>query len=219
MIVTVGPVGKPAERYLGLAERGTASVPDARRTQFEILLSVVRLLLARQRGNPQAMAEEAHRLRAIAEAPDAAQPALGEDLRALALISLGYAQGWAARPDPAEHLEQGIALANRIGRPYLEFSGLAYQAAIEPSRSLPRAAELSRQAIELAERHGWTDETAAGTAYVALAAVLAWQGPCAVPARAPRPAPYGPRRPHRRDPEPARREQARAAARGAPAAD
>ena len=162
--------------YLGLAERGTALVPDARRMQFEILLSVVRLLLARQRGNPQAMADEAHRLRAMAEAPDAAQPALGEDLRALALISLGYAQGWTARPDPVEYLEQGIALAHRIGRPYLEFSGLAYQAAIEPSRSLPRAAELSRQAIELAERHGWTDETAAGTAYVALAAVLAWQG-------------------------------------------
>src|SRR5260370_41199512 len=64
------------------------------------------------------------------------------------------------------HLEQGVALARRIGRPYLEFTGLAYQAAIEVSRSFTRAAERGRQAIELAERHGWTDEPAAGMAFV-----------------------------------------------------
>ena len=43
-------------------------------------------------------------------------------------------------------------------------------------RSFARAAERSRQAIELARRHGWTDEVAAGHAYAALAIVLAWQG-------------------------------------------
>ena len=96
---------------------------------------------------------------------EAAQSALGEELHALALISLGYARGWTAQLDPAKHLEQGIALARQIGRPYLEFMGLAYQAAIETSRSLPGAAEHSSRAIELADRHGWTDETAAGVAY------------------------------------------------------
>ena len=34
----------------------------------------------------------------------------------------------------------------------------------------------SRQAVELARRHGWTDEPAAGIAYMILAIVLAWQG-------------------------------------------
>ena len=53
---------------------------------------MVRLLLARQRGNLPAVAEEAQRLQAMAEAPDAAQPGLGEELRALALISLGSAE-------------------------------------------------------------------------------------------------------------------------------
>src|SRR4029077_15479028 len=38
------------------------------------------------------------------------------------------------------------------------------------------AVERSRQAVELAERHGWTDEPAAGVAYMMLANVLAWQG-------------------------------------------
>ena len=166
-----------AERYLGLAERGSASVPDGRRGQAQLLLGVVRLLLARQRGNLPAVAEEAQRLQAMAEAPEAAQPGLGEELRALALISLGSTEFWAARFEEAErHLEQGVALARRIGRPYLEFTGLAYQAAVEIFRSFARAAERSRQAIELAERHGWTDEPAAGIAYVILGAVLAWQG-------------------------------------------
>jgi LuxR family transcriptional regulator, maltose regulon positive regulatory protein len=167
---------KAAERYLGLAERGTASVPAGRREHAQLLLGIVRLLVARQRGNLPAEAEEAQRLQVMAGVPEAAQPALSDELRALALISLGYAQGWTARLDQAEHLEQGIALARRIGRPYLEFMGLAYQAAIEASRSLLGAAEHSSQAIELAERHGWTDETAAGVAYVALGGALAWQG-------------------------------------------
>ena len=154
-----------------------ASVPDARRGQAQLLLGITRLLLARQRGNLQAVAEEARRLQAMAEAPDAAQPGLGEDLRALALISLGITEFWTARFEEAErHLEQGVALARRIGRPYLEFTGLAYQAAAESTGRSARAAERGRQAIELAERHGWTDEPAAGVAYVILGAVLAWQG-------------------------------------------
>ena len=83
-----------AERYLGLAERGSASVPADRRVQLDVLLGIVRLLLARQRGNLPAVAEQARRLQALAEAPEAAQPGLGEDLRALALISLGITEVW-----------------------------------------------------------------------------------------------------------------------------
>jgi LuxR family transcriptional regulator, maltose regulon positive regulatory protein len=178
-----------AERYLGLAECGSASVPTGRRGQLEVLLGVVRLLVARQRGNLPAVAEEAGRLQALTEAPDAARevaphdpaPAarvgLGEELRGLALVSLGIAEVWAARFDRAEsHLEQGIALARRIGRPYLEFTGLAYQAIGEFYRSFPRTAERSMQAVELARAHGWTDEPAAGIAYMRLGSVLAWQG-------------------------------------------
>jgi LuxR family maltose regulon positive regulatory protein len=129
------------------------------------------------------VAEQAQRLQAMAEAPEAVQPMKGagevggEELRALALISLGSAEFWAARFEEAgRHLEQGVALARRIGRPFLEFTGLAYLATVEVFRSYARAAERGTQAIELAERHGWTDEPAAGRAYSTLAAALAWQG-------------------------------------------
>src|SRR5712691_11229294 len=166
-----------AERYLGLAARGSASVPAGRRGQLQVLLGVVRLLVARQRGNLPAVADQAQRLQALAEAPDAAQPGLGEELRALALISLDTTEVWTAQFEEAQrHLEQGGALALQIGRPFLEFSGLAHQAAIEGFRSsYSLAAERSLQAIELARRHGWTDEPAVGIAYVILAIVLAWR--------------------------------------------
>ncbi len=64
-----------AERYLELAARGAASVPAARRGQAQVLLGIIRLLLARQRGTCRRVAEEARRLQAPAEAPEAARPA------------------------------------------------------------------------------------------------------------------------------------------------
>jgi LuxR family maltose regulon positive regulatory protein len=166
-----------AERHLGLAERGTASVPDARRAHAQLLLGIVRLLVVRQRGNLPTVAGEARRLQILAEAPDAAQHGLGADLRALALISLAITEVWTGRFQEAErHLERGVALAHRIGRPFLEFTGLAHLAAVEMFGSYARAAERSRQAIELAEQHGWASDSAAGIACMVLGTMLTWQG-------------------------------------------
>jgi LuxR family transcriptional regulator, maltose regulon positive regulatory protein len=175
-----------AERYLALAGQHSASVPEGRYGQFQVLLGVARLLHARQRGNFQAVAGEARRLQVAAEAPEAAHPRLGEDLCALALISLGSAETSAARSEEAhQHLEQGVALARRVGRPFLEFSGLAELAqtelagpparAVNLGRPLTRVAERARQAIELARRHGWTGEPAFGIACRVLGVSLAWQ--------------------------------------------
>jgi LuxR family maltose regulon positive regulatory protein len=166
-----------AERYLRLAERGSASVPDGQREQARLLLRVVRLLLARQCGNLPAVVEEARRLQEMTEATYPAQPGLTEDLHALALISLGSTEVWAARiEDAARHLERGVALARQIGRPFLEFTGLAHLATVEVYRSFARATQLGTEAVELARRHGWTDEPAAGTACIVLGSVLVWQG-------------------------------------------
>ena len=166
-----------AERYLTLAERQSASGPAGRGDYGRLLAGVVRLLLDRQRGNLPGVAAGARDLQAMAEVADAAQPGLGADLSALALISLGSTELWATASGDAEgYLDRGIALARQGGRPYLEFTGLAYQALHEFFRSLARAAERGRQAVELAERHGWTGDPAAGIACMAVGAVLVWQG-------------------------------------------
>jgi LuxR family maltose regulon positive regulatory protein len=167
-----------AERYLSLAERASASVPDGRQGKAQLLLlGIVRLLLARQRGSRLAVAEEAQRLQAMGEAPPAAKPALGEELRALALVTLGNAEYWAARfKEARRYLDQGVALARRIGRPYLEFTGLVYAALIEFYGSASLAIEHGKQAAELAEQHGWADEPGAGFANLIVGAVLVWRG-------------------------------------------
>jgi LuxR family transcriptional regulator, maltose regulon positive regulatory protein len=195
---------RAAERYLEAAERGLSSVPPGRRGQAEVLLGVVRLLLSARSGDQWVRAEQAQRLLAAAEAPVAAAEApvaaaeapvvarpvvaagdggagswawAGEELRTLALLEIGNAETWIGRLDQAEfHLNQALALARRIRWPYLEFMGLVYQAEIELSRRLPRAAELSGQALDLAERHGWTADLFAGFAANTLGAALTWQG-------------------------------------------
>jgi LuxR family transcriptional regulator, maltose regulon positive regulatory protein len=163
-------------RYLALAAAGETSVPPGRREQFRVTLAVLRLYLARQRGDLQAVAEEVEQLRPTGGL-DAAQPGLGEELRALALISLGIAELWSLRVHEAEaHLERGVALARRIGRPLLEINGLAHWGAAARFRSSALAVQLGRQAIELARRHGWAGEPLVAIAYPMLAGSLIWQG-------------------------------------------
>jgi len=175
-----------AEQYLEIADRASAPVLDSRRGQFQVLLAVARLLQARRRGNPQVVAEHARRLQAAAEAPGSAQRHLGDELRALALISLGTTEFWSGRSEEAhQHLEQGVGLARQVGRPFLEFRALAelatteiagpFAQSTEIGGPLTRQAECARQAIGLAERHGWTDEQAFGVACAALGFTLAWQ--------------------------------------------
>ena len=181
---------KAAERYLDIAAREVALVPASRRGQAQVLLGVVRLLSYGRSGDQRTRAEQALRLLAPGEAPETAQlmeavsgQGTGrwgwgeEELRALALLEIGNAETWIGHFEAAEdHLDQAVALARRIRLPYLEFMGLVYQAQMELSLRLPRAVELSRHAIGLAEQHGWTADLFAGFAACTLGCALTWQG-------------------------------------------
>jgi len=172
-----------AERHLAQAERGLEDtggplpVPAERRGRLQVLLALARLRLAQQRSDLRAVVEEVDRLLAPAEAADPAQLGLGEDLRARAVISLGIAEVWAGRlADADRHLEQGVALARRIGRPYLELTGLAHGAVAAYFGSYALAEQRSRQAVELARRHGWGEDQATAVAYTVLGSVTVGQG-------------------------------------------
>ena len=167
-----------AGRHLAQAADALAAVPAHRRGRARVMLAVPRLLLARRLIDFPIVVEEAQRLLAAAEAADAADLGLADDLRATALISLGIAEIWAFQFEDAErHLKDGIALARRIGRPYLEFNGLSHRAhGMLLFRPDTAQAEWSQQAIELAERHGWGAEPLAGMAYAQLGIVLLYQG-------------------------------------------
>ncbi len=173
--LTRGSVEEGA-RYLVLAAAGETSVPADRREHFRVTLAVLRLYLARQLGDARAIAEQVQQLQPVGAVP-AAQPGLSAELRALALISLGIAELWSMQIHEAEaHLERGVALARRIGRPLLEIKGLAHWGLAASFRSPALAVQRGRQAIELARRHGWGGEPLVAIAYPMLACSLIWQG-------------------------------------------
>jgi LuxR family transcriptional regulator, maltose regulon positive regulatory protein len=166
-----------AGRYLALAARGAALVPADRRGRMQVVLAGLRMRLARQRGDLPLVAEEAQHLLAPAEAADPAWAGLGGDLRALALIELGIAELWTTRFEEADrHLEDGIALAIQLHRPFLEATGLAQWAQLASWRSFALGVQRSEQAIALAGRHGWAEEPVAGVAHLALGMSLIAQG-------------------------------------------
>jgi len=163
------------ERYLGLAARMSASVPEDRRGRFTIALAFERFELARARNDLRAVAEEAQRLVA---STDATEFGLGEEVRTRVLTDLGIAEMWSGRLEDAErHLDQGLEEARRISRPMLELHALAHLALLSPFRSLATAEQRAMQAIELARKHGWEETApAAAAAYVALGGATVWRG-------------------------------------------
>jgi LuxR family transcriptional regulator, maltose regulon positive regulatory protein len=157
------------ERYLALAARQATSVPQERQGGFQVALALARLSLARARNDVDGVAEEARRLLAPAEDWEVIQPWLGEDLRVLALNAMGIAEVWTGRLEDAErHLDQGLAEAQRIGRPLLELQALGYRALVDGMRSQARAEKRAWQAIELARKHGWEERPLAAGAYLVL---------------------------------------------------
>jgi LuxR family maltose regulon positive regulatory protein len=95
----------------------------------------------------------------------------------VALMNLGIVEAWSlANQDSQRHLREGAELARRIGRPYLEvacLSELAFASKIEPF-AITR--QRCREAIALADQHGWGAEPVIAPALVNLAGALIWVG-------------------------------------------
>jgi LuxR family maltose regulon positive regulatory protein len=163
-----------SERYLSLATQRLAAGVGEQRGSSRALLAVVRLRLARQRVDLPAAVEAA----SLLLAPDAgAELGIDDEIRTVALLSLGTAESWAARSEDAErHLESALALARATRRPYLEIACLANLALTLMARSFELARRASLEAIELAEAHGWAEEAIVGIAYTVLGGIQVWQG-------------------------------------------
>ena len=145
-----------AAAYVGVAERNAQTVPGQRKQLFEIELAVVRLTLARVHGDFDRVLGEAQTLSESIETQSAADIALGNDGRAVALMNLGIVEMWSSRIDEGErHLQQGAELARRIDRPFIEVTCLSHLALIAARRSYHEAREICREAMAIAEAQGW----------------------------------------------------------------
>jgi LuxR family maltose regulon positive regulatory protein len=92
-------------------------------------------------------------------------------------MNLGIVETWSGRLADAErHLSEGAALAQTIGRPYLEVACRAHLGF--PSRlvSVATAHERSLQAVALAERHGLEDRPILAPALGAVGGTAIWMG-------------------------------------------
>ncbi len=173
-----GALEKSAD-YVDLAGQLADTVPGERRPGFEVLLAELRLVLARWRGDLGTVLET----RSLVEEALAAQPAgeraLRDEMRSVALQNLGVAELWSSRlHDARRDLEQGLALARRAGRPWLEVPCLAHLGIAGPLTGLSVSAglELSQEAVRIVDAHGWAEDPVIVTALATSAMALLWLG-------------------------------------------
>jgi ATP/maltotriose-dependent transcriptional regulator MalT len=156
-----------ASAHLAVAEAYAEAAPPDRRRRLRIAVASLKLSLARRRGHLAGVLEQVRLLNAPVTGQRDEDIALGNDLRAVALMNLGSVEAWSlALPDAERHLQEGAALAKDIGRtlPRGQLPGTA-RVRVEDSPfrhdpgALPRG-DNSRRAIRLGNRNGDRARTA-----------------------------------------------------------
>ena len=168
-----------AAAHLAVAESHARTASPDRQGRLGISIAAVKVSLARRRGHLGGVLEQVTFLSSPLGGESDDDIALGTGLRALALLNLGAVEAWAPgrQADAERHLREGAALARAIGRPYVEVGCLA-QLSVASSSQQPLAAtrRRCREAIMLAERHGWGDGAVIAPALITLASAAIWAG-------------------------------------------
>ena len=166
-------------RYVDLAWRLADSVPEERRHRFDVLLGVLRLLIARWRGDLETVREATRGMEAALAALPAGARALSDALRSAALQNLGVAELWSSRlVDARRDLEQALVLASRAERPWLEIPCLGHLGIAGPwaGATLSEGLQLSEEAVRIADAHGWGEDPVIVTGLATGAITLLWLG-------------------------------------------
>ncbi len=172
-------LAEEAVMYTAAAERQASAVPEERRPLFELQLAGVKLEAAGRRGDLVGAREAMCSLETALGAQNAGELKRSNDIRALALMTLGTTELWSlALEDARRHLEEALSLARRIGRPYLEIGCLADLGVTAPLSGLSAAEALrfTEEAATLAELHGLGTDPIAALSYAIGGGSLAWLG-------------------------------------------
>jgi LuxR family maltose regulon positive regulatory protein len=166
-----------AAAHLAVAENAIAGLPPGRKHRLDVAAAALRLSLARKRGHLAGVVEQVAFLMSPVTGESDEDIALDSDLRAVALMNLGIAEAWSlGNQDSERHLREGADLARQIGRPYLEVACLAELAFASKIEPFAITQQRCREAIALAEQHGWGAEPVISPALVNLAGALIWTG-------------------------------------------
>lgn len=140
-------------------------------------IASLRLALARRNGQFTAVLEQVNLLDASINDDSNDPIAMDSELRAVALLNLGIVETWTGRLADAErHLSEGAALAQTIGRPYLEVACRAHQGFPSKLVSVAKAYERGREAVALADRCGLADRPILAPALAAAGGMAIWMG-------------------------------------------
>ena len=165
-----------AAAHLAVAEAHAETTTPDRQRRLRVAIASLQLSLAARRGDLAGVTEQARFLDSPVTGPSEEDIALGNDLRAVALMNLGTVEASLGLADAERHLLEGAVLAREIGRPYLEVRCLAqlgFASKIHPFATVKRRC---REAIALAERYGWGAEPIVAPALVTLAGTMVWTG-------------------------------------------
>ena len=148
-----------ADVYLNHAEGLRRNVPEERIRRFDLRLPCSRVWVACRHGDLAAVLDAMRPLQAaLAEPTHQEELGLGRDVHVMALTQVGVAELWASRiADACRHLEQALALARRIRRPYFQITCLGHLAiaeALNGSR-LAVTVQLADEALAIGEEQGW----------------------------------------------------------------
>jgi LuxR family maltose regulon positive regulatory protein len=166
-----------AAAHLAVAETYAETAPPDHQRRLQVAIAALKLSLARRRGHLAGVVEQVRFLASPVSGQSDEDIALGSDLRAVALMNLGTVEAWSlGLPEAERHLQEGAALARRIGRPYLEVGCLAQLGFASKIQPFATTQLRCREAIAAAERHGWGTEPVIAPALVTLAGAMVWTG-------------------------------------------
>jgi LuxR family transcriptional regulator, maltose regulon positive regulatory protein len=165
-----------AAAHLAVAESHAETTPPDRQRRLKVAIASLKLSLATRRGHLAGVIEQASFLASPVTGQSDEDIALDSNLRAVALMNLGTVEASLGLADAERHLLEGAVLAREIGRPYLEVRCLAQLAFASKIRPFATTQRRCREAIALAERHGWGAEPMIAPALITLAANLVWTG-------------------------------------------
>jgi LuxR family transcriptional regulator, maltose regulon positive regulatory protein len=165
-----------AAAHLAVAETYAETAPPDRQRRLQVAIASLKLSLARRRGHLAGVIEQARFLASPVGGQSDEDIALDSDLRAVALMNLGTVEASLGLANAERHLQEGAILAREISRPYLEVRCLAELGFASKIHPFATTQQRCREAIALAERHGWAAEPVIAPALITLASTMVWTG-------------------------------------------
>ena len=170
-----------AAAHLAVAEAHAGTTPPDRRRRLQVAVASLKLSLATRRGHLAGVMEQAGFLASPVTGPSGEDIALGSDLRAVALMNLGTAEAWTL----GQHTRRTPNATSGRAPPWPGRSAAhTWKSAAWRSsdshrmvlHSFATTQRRCREAIALAERHGWGTEPVIAPALIMLAGTLIWTG-------------------------------------------